>query len=173
MWVHRCISHLVHVCSTPCSTRVCVHFDLNWNHVAAYLSQTKGPVLIGKRHTCSLLLENHTQHFLIRPDLGCRGKEFTLPPNPNLFLIPDIAEVRCICERFPLCSAHFFVHSGDKNALNPSKDQSVTAGSAARVTAVKSRGIESSQRWKGRMAKYLQAAGHFPAIQQWPAGSAN
>lgn len=55
-------------------------------------------------HTYSLL-EKHTQHFLIRPDLGYMGKEFTLPPNPNPFLIPGIAKVGHIWGRSSLCSA--------------------------------------------------------------------
>lgn len=152
---------------------VCVRCDLNLNRAPAYLLQTKGSVLNGKCHTYSLLLENHTQHFLTRADLGSRGKEFTLPPNPNLFLTPDITKIRHACERLSPCSAQFFVHSGNRNPLTPSKDQSVTAGSAAQVRAVKSRSTESNQRRKGRMAKYLQAAEHFPAIQQWPAVSAN
>lgn len=169
MWVHR----YTFTFSTHFYIGVCVHFDLNWNHVAAYLSQTKGLFLMVNFHTWSLLPGNHTQYLLIRPDLGYRGKEFTLPPNPNLFLIPDIAKVRWVWVRFSLCSAHSFVHSGNKNPLTSSKDQSVTAGSAARATAAKSRSTESNQQWKERMAKFLQAAEHFPAIQQWPAVSAN
>lgn len=125
------------------------------------LEPLKVPILNGKCiHSC-LKITPSIFLVLIRSDLGNSGKEFKLPSNWSLFFLLDFTKVSHTCKSCSLSSAHPFAFFSRWSSCSCPKTR--IRQLAFQQSKEEAFATEGNHWWKGRMAKYLQAAEH----SQW------